>query len=41
MACLAVLQGRNEGEREQKEKNMREGFLKIFPSFCVADMLST
>lgn len=28
VACLTVLQGGNEGEKEQKEKNIREGFFK-------------
>lgn len=42
MAYLAVLQGGNEGEKEQKEKNIRGRiFKKIFPSFCIADTLST
>lgn len=43
MAGLAVLQGGNEGQEEQKEKNIRGGifFFKIFPPFCIADPLST
>lgn len=42
MACLAVLQRGNEGEKEQKKKKHQGRDLKrIFPSFCIADTLST